>query len=105
MQSSIPVLAIAFGLMMAMSFLGQIDGVICHCTAFNPVPSMSAAVVNHFKMRYDILSYNLAGMGCAASIIAVDLAKELIWVSEALCAIRSCFSLLREATCGIYIQD
>lgn len=32
-------------------------------------------------MRYDVLSYNLAGMGCAASIIAVDLAKELIWVS------------------------
>eukprot|EP00884_Botryococcus_braunii_P014066 jgi/Botrbrau1/22660/Bobra.0132s0006.1 len=57
----------------------DIDGVICHCTAFNPVPSLSASVVHHFKMRYDVMSYNLAGMGCAASIIAVDLAKEIIW--------------------------
>jgi hypothetical protein len=60
--------------------MSQIDGIICHCTAFNPVPSLSAAVVNHFKFKHNIMSYNLAGMGCAASIIAVDLAKEIIHV-------------------------
>ena len=59
----------------------QIDGLIVNCSAFNPTPSLSAAVVNHFKMRQDIRTYNLSGMGCAASVIGIDLAMELLAVS------------------------
>ena len=33
---------------------------------------------NEFKMREDICSYNLSGMGCSAGVIAIDLAKQLI---------------------------
>ena len=32
-------------------------------------------IVNEFKMRSDIRSFNLAGMGCSASLISVDLVK------------------------------
>eukprot|EP00884_Botryococcus_braunii_P012066 jgi/Botrbrau1/20860/Bobra.0654s0001.1 len=56
----------------------QIDGLIVNCSLFNPTPSMSAMVVNHFKLRQNIVSYNLAGMGCSAGLIAVSLASELL---------------------------
>merc|ERR1719421_572192 len=35
-------------------------------------------IVNKFKFRSDILSYNLGGMGCSASPISIDLAKKLL---------------------------
>ncbi|KAF2304252.1 hypothetical protein GH714_028899 [Hevea brasiliensis] len=35
-------------------------------------------VINHYKMRGNILSYNLGGMGCSAGIIAVDLARDML---------------------------
>ena len=35
-------------------------------------------IVNHFKMRGDVISYNLAGMGCSAGVIAIGLAQRLL---------------------------
>lgn len=61
--------------------LVQIDGLIVNCSAFNPTPSLSAAVVNHFKFKSSIRTFNLSGMGCAASVIGVDLAMEMLAVS------------------------
>ncbi|KAK9813969.1 hypothetical protein WJX73_007415 [Symbiochloris irregularis] len=57
---------------------GQIDAVIVHCTSFNPVPSLAACVLNHFHMKHTTLAYTLSGMGCAASVVAIDLAQELL---------------------------
>ena len=59
----------------------QVDIVIVNCSLFNPTPSLSAMVVNHFGMRPDIKSYNLSGMGCSAGIISIGLAKELLQAS------------------------
>lgn len=35
-------------------------------------------IINHFKMRSNVISYNLAGMGCSASPIAIDLAQQML---------------------------
>ncbi|PKI78971.1 hypothetical protein CRG98_000612 [Punica granatum] len=35
-------------------------------------------IVNHYKLRSDIKSYNLGGMGCSAGLISVDMAKNLL---------------------------
>ena len=56
---------------------------IVNCSLFNPTPSLSAMIVNHFGMRPDIKSYNLSGMGCSAGIISIGLAKELLEASSA----------------------
>ncbi|CAD7695581.1 unnamed protein product [Ostreobium quekettii] len=53
---------------------------IVNCSLFNPTPSLSAMIINHFKMRSDIRSYNLSGMGCSAGMISVSLANELLKV-------------------------
>ncbi|KAG6706415.1 hypothetical protein I3842_07G221500 [Carya illinoinensis] len=53
---------------------------IVNCSLFNPTPSLSAMVINHYKLRGNIVSYNLGGMGCSAGLISIDLAKDLLQV-------------------------
>ncbi|KAE8729714.1 3-ketoacyl-CoA synthase 11 [Hibiscus syriacus] len=53
---------------------------IVNCSLFNPTPSLSAMVINHYKLRGNIHSYNLGGMGCSAGLISIDLAKHLLQV-------------------------
>ncbi|KAK2647138.1 hypothetical protein Ddye_022333 [Dipteronia dyeriana] len=53
---------------------------VVNSSLFNPTPSLSAMVVNRYKLRGDILSYNLGGMGCSAGIISIDLAKQLLQI-------------------------
>ncbi|KAL4352174.1 hypothetical protein GQ457_06G031110 [Hibiscus cannabinus] len=51
---------------------------IVNSGVFNPTPSVSAMIVNHYKMRTDIKSYNLGGMGCSAGLISIELAQNLL---------------------------
>ncbi|CAL1354714.1 unnamed protein product [Linum trigynum] len=51
---------------------------IVNCSLFNPTPSLSAMIVNHYKLRTDIKSYNLGGMGCSAGLISIALAQDLL---------------------------
>ncbi|KAJ8640581.1 hypothetical protein MRB53_017275 [Persea americana] len=53
---------------------------IVNCSLFNPTPSLSAMVINHYKLRGNIISHNLGGMGCSAGLISIDLAKDLLQV-------------------------
>ncbi|XP_041003716.1 3-ketoacyl-CoA synthase 11 [Juglans microcarpa x Juglans regia] len=53
---------------------------IVNCSLFNPTPSLSAMVVNHYKLRGNIVSYNLGGMGCSAGLLSISLANELLQV-------------------------
>ncbi|XP_065863193.1 3-ketoacyl-CoA synthase 11-like [Euphorbia lathyris] len=56
----------------------EIGILVVNSSLFNPVPSLSAMIVNRYKLRGNILSYNLGGMGCSAGLISVDLAKDLL---------------------------
>ncbi|CAH1432537.1 unnamed protein product [Lactuca virosa] len=51
---------------------------VVNCSIFNPTPSLSAMIINHYKMRGNTLSFNLGGMGCSAGIIAMDLATDML---------------------------
>lgn len=51
---------------------------VVNCSIFNPTPSLSAMIINHYKMRGNVLSFNLGGMGCSAGVIALDLARDML---------------------------
>ncbi|KAA0033585.1 hypothetical protein IC582_013051 [Cucumis melo] len=60
----------------------DIDILIVNCSGFCPSPSLSSIVINKYSMRNDIKSFNLSGMGCSASAIAIHLAENLLQVHK-----------------------
>jgi len=56
----------------------DIDVLIVNCSLFSPTPSLTSMIVNKYKMKESILTYNLSGMGCSASLISIHLARELL---------------------------
>ena len=56
----------------------DIDIVICNCSLFNPTPSIAAMLMNMYKMKQTCKNYNLAGMGCSAGLVSIDLARDLL---------------------------
>ena len=67
----------------------QVDAVMVSCSCFAPTPSMAAMLVNRFRFREDVLTYNLSGMGCSSSLVCVDLAKHLLKVPTSSCCKQS----------------
>ncbi|XWS73371.1 hypothetical protein CRYUN_Cryun02cG0122400 [Craigia yunnanensis] len=53
---------------------------VMNCGVLNTTPSVSSIVINRYKLKHNIQSFNLGGMGCAAGIIAIDLARDLLHV-------------------------
>eukprot|EP00250_Pteridium_aquilinum_P011125 c19850_g1_i1 orf=333-1751(+) len=51
-----------------------------NCSLFTPVPSLSSMVINKFKLRGDVKSFNLSGMGCSAGVISLSLVENLLRV-------------------------
>ncbi|KAG6408767.1 hypothetical protein SASPL_131788 [Salvia splendens] len=51
---------------------------VVNSSLFNPTPSLSAVIVNKYKLRGNIKTFNLGGMGCSAGVISVDLAKDML---------------------------
>ncbi len=43
----------------------QIKIVVVNSSLFNPTPSLSASIMNHFKMSSSTINYSLGGMGCS----------------------------------------
>ncbi|KAH7834834.1 hypothetical protein Vadar_020139 [Vaccinium darrowii] len=51
---------------------------VVNCGLFCVTPSLSSIVVNRYKMKEGVMSYNLSGMGCTAGLLAINLAKHLL---------------------------
>lgn len=56
----------------------DIDILVTTCSIYCPTPSMASMLVNRYKLRTDIQSYHLGGMGCANGVVAVGLLKDLL---------------------------
>lgn len=55
----------------------EIDVLVVNISMLTCMPSLSARIINHYKMRHDIKVFNLSGMGCSASLISVDVVRHL----------------------------
>ncbi|KAJ6796639.1 putative 3-ketoacyl-CoA synthase 6 [Iris pallida] len=59
---------------------GDVGILVVNCSIFAPTPSLSAMIINRYKLHSNICSFNLSGMGCSAGLISIDLAKDLLRV-------------------------
>ncbi|KAF5751495.1 3-ketoacyl-CoA synthase 12 [Tripterygium wilfordii] len=55
----------------------EIDVLVVNVSMLPIAPSLSAMIVNHYKMREDIKVFNLTGMGCSASLISVNIVQSI----------------------------
>ncbi|CAI0421062.1 unnamed protein product [Linum tenue] len=51
----------------------EIDLLVVNVSMLAAVPSPTSRIVNHYKMRDDIRTFDLTGMGCSASLISVGI--------------------------------
>ncbi|KAJ4835693.1 hypothetical protein Tsubulata_032546 [Turnera subulata] len=58
--------------------LKDIKILVVNCGILNTTPSLASMLINHYKLSHNIHSFNLGGMGCAAGMIAIDMAKDLL---------------------------
>nr|XP_043612278.1 3-ketoacyl-CoA synthase 11-like [Erigeron canadensis] len=101
---------------MEMSVFGSIDillaktGVRCedigilivNCCIYNTMPSLSSMIVNRYKLKDNIISYNIVGMGCSAGLMAIGLAEQLLQVHH------DCYALVMSTesiTENCYVGD
>ncbi|XP_062181810.1 3-ketoacyl-CoA synthase 6-like [Phragmites australis] len=59
----------------------DIDTVIVTCSFTTLTPVFADVVVNRYKLRSDVQSVNLSGMGCSGALICIGLAKKLLQVA------------------------
>ncbi|CAL1374402.1 unnamed protein product [Linum trigynum] len=79
----------------------DIDILVVNVSLFSPEPSLTSRVVNRYKMREDIKTFNISGMGCSASIVAIDLVQQLFKShSKALAIVVSTESIAPNWYCG-----
>ncbi|CAA6672098.1 unnamed protein product [Spirodela intermedia] len=48
----------------------DIKVLVVNCGVLNTTPSLSAMLINRYKLRQDVHSFNLGGMGCAGGVAA-----------------------------------
>ncbi|XP_039818574.1 3-ketoacyl-CoA synthase 6-like [Panicum virgatum] len=58
-----------------------IDALVVACSFTTLTPVFADAIVNRYKLRADVQSVNLSGMGCSGALICIGLAKSLLQVA------------------------
>jgi hypothetical protein len=58
----------------------DVDIVVTSASIFCPTPSLASMLINKLKMRSDVQSYNLGGMGCSNGVVGVALIRDLLQV-------------------------
>ncbi|KAL1558630.1 3-ketoacyl-CoA synthase 12 [Salvia divinorum] len=56
----------------------DIDVLVVNISMLATVPSLSSSIINRYKMREDVKVYNLTGMGCSASVVAVNIVQSIL---------------------------
>ncbi|XP_059669671.1 3-ketoacyl-CoA synthase 12-like [Cornus florida] len=55
----------------------DIDVLVVNVSMLASVPSLTCRIINHYKMKEDIMSFNLSGMGCSASLISTNVVQSI----------------------------
>nr|XP_043635896.1 3-ketoacyl-CoA synthase 12-like [Erigeron canadensis] len=56
----------------------NIDILVVNVSMLTSMPSLSGRIINRYKMREDVKTYNLSGMGCSASLISINLVQSIM---------------------------
>ncbi|CAD6224170.1 unnamed protein product [Miscanthus lutarioriparius] len=55
-----------------------VGALVVNCSGFCPAPSLAALIAGHYRMRADVRTFSLSGMGCAAGVVGVDVARGVL---------------------------
>jgi 3-ketoacyl-CoA synthase len=55
-----------------------VGALVVNCSGFCPAPSLASVIAGHYRMRSDVRAVNLSGMGCAAGVAGVDVARAAL---------------------------
>ncbi|CAN6218429.1 unnamed protein product [Urochloa humidicola] len=60
-----------------------VGAVVVSCSGFCPAPSLASLVVSHYRMRDGVRAFTLSGMGCAAGVAGIDVARGVLAAHDA----------------------
>ncbi|XP_076925953.1 3-ketoacyl-CoA synthase 19-like [Bidens hawaiensis] len=79
----------------------EVDILVVNVSLLSAVPSLTSRIINHYNMREDVKAFNLSGMGCSASLIAIDLVQHLFKThKKSLAIVVSTESMAGQWYCG-----
>ncbi|KAF3773313.1 3-ketoacyl-CoA synthase 12 [Nymphaea thermarum] len=58
------------------------DILVVNVSMLSAMPSLASRIINRYKMKQDIKVFNLSGMGCSASLISLDMVRNLFKVHD-----------------------
>uniref|UniRef100_A0ACD5ZLV8 Uncharacterized protein n=1 Tax=Avena sativa TaxID=4498 RepID=A0ACD5ZLV8_AVESA len=56
----------------------DVDALIVNVNFLCPEPDLASRIVHNYGMREDVMAYNVAGMGCSATLVSLDIAQNVM---------------------------